>query len=77
MSYVRLEDDEKAAECFVKSLKIEPDNPWSWAYIGLVLSKNGMDEEALQAYDKAVALAPNNKNIKNSRDKVAAKINKS
>lgn len=75
--YVNLKEDEKALESFAKSLELKPDNAWSLAYIGLLLSKHGMQEEALQAYDKAVELAPNNKTIRNSRDKAAAKINKS
>ena len=77
LCYMSTNNDKAALECYKKSLELNSDDAQTWVFLCRLLTKNEMYAEALQAYDKAVELAPENKSIREARDKVASQVNKS
>jgi len=50
---------QKAVECILRRLRLEPDHPCLWVQLGLTLTSVGQLELALLAFEKARDVKPN------------------
>ncbi len=73
-SFYRKKENEKALECFNKSLEFNPINGYAWNAKGWSLHEMGRSEEALKCLDKAVDLKPNAPVIWNSKGELLDRL---
>jgi len=58
LKYVKMKKYSLAQMHFQKSIKLEPDNDFSWQLLGEVLAKRGKYHEAIKAYEQSLKLEP-------------------
>ena len=61
--YLKLQQYEKAIECFDKAIELNPKNDSLWAIKGRALQESGQLKEAIDYYDKAIELNPKNDSL--------------
>ena len=60
---LRMKDYEKAGECFIKSLELDPNQPEVLHNYGRFLTEISKPEQAIEYYDKALLLKPGSPEI--------------
>ena len=69
---LRAAELDAALTAYREAASLVPDRPLPYASIGSVLQRLGRSEEALQAYGRAVGLAPDDATYSAPRDAIAA-----
>jgi tetratricopeptide (TPR) repeat protein len=72
--YMKLDRLENAQKDFKQAIDYDDNNAKSWLFQGLLFEKTDRDEEALEAYQKALAINPDYKEAKDSLIKLQSKL---
>jgi tetratricopeptide (TPR) repeat protein len=67
LAFAALGDNQAAIDELLQAVKTDPSVAGTWANLGLLLKDDGRFDEALNAYDAALALAPHDAQIRVNR----------